>query len=94
MRKCCRIYTFFVTGHPNCFSNYNFPQARLERLVNSGYCTQAEIDGQLKSKLTMLSEEDALSAIDEMNLIERSEIRQFASYFMGIMNRYGKLIRG
>ncbi|KAL7520987.1 hypothetical protein ACHAWX_005677, partial [Stephanocyclus meneghinianus] len=64
--------------------------ARLERLVNSGYCTQAEIDGQLKSKLTMLSEEDALSAIDEMNLIERSEIRQFASYFMGIMNRYAK----
>ncbi|KAL3796797.1 hypothetical protein HJC23_010944 [Cyclotella cryptica] len=64
--------------------------ARLERLVNSGYCTQSEIDGQLKSKLTMLSEEDALSAIDEMNLIERSEIRQFASYFMGIMNRYAK----
>lgn len=89
-----QILYLFCNFYPNWFSNDNFPQARLERLVNSGYCTQAEIDGQLKSKLTMLSEEDALSAIDEMNLIERSEIRQFASYFMGIMNRYGKLIRG
>ena len=65
---------------------------RLDRLVSTGYCTQAEIDEKLKNKLMMLSEDDALGAIDEMNAIQRSEIRQFAGYFMGIMNRYGELI--
>lgn len=61
--------------------------ARLDQLVNSGYCTADEVDVKLRSKLILLSQEDALNAIDEMNGCTRGEIRNFGSYFMGILNR-------
>ena len=41
-----------------------------------------------KSKIRMLSERDALFAIDELASVERHQIRNFGSYFMGILNRY------
>ena len=62
--------------------------ARLDLLVQSGYCTAQELDTKVKSKLMMLSEFDALSAIEEINAVQRTEIRNFGSYFMGILNRY------
>lgn len=62
--------------------------ARLDLLVQSGYCTAEELDMKVKSKLKMLSESDALNAIDEINAVPRAEIRNFGSYFMGILNRY------
>ena len=61
--------------------------ARLDQLVNSGYCTADEVDVKLRSKMIMLSDEDTLNAIDEMNGCSRGEIRNFGSYFMGILNR-------
>ena len=62
--------------------------ARLDLLVQSGYCTAEELDMKVKSKLKMLPESDALNAIDEINAVPRAEIRNFGSYFMGILNRY------
>jgi len=62
--------------------------ARLDLLVQSGYCTAEELDMKVKSKLKMLPESDALNAIDEINAVPRTEIRNFGSYFMGILNRY------
>jgi len=62
--------------------------ARLDLLVQSGYCTSEELDMKVKSKLKMLPESDALNAIDEINAVPRAEIRNFGSYFMGILNRY------
>lgn len=56
--------------------------------MQSGYCTAEELDMKVKSKLKMLSESDALNAIDEINAVPRAEIRNFGSYFMGILNRY------
>ena len=47
-----------------------------------------ELDQKVISKLKMLSEHDALLAIDEIAGVERSTIRNFPSYFMGILNRY------
>ena len=43
---------------------------------------------KIKERMRMLPERDALDAIDEMNGCSRGEIRNFGSYFMGIMNRY------
>jgi len=62
--------------------------ARLDLLVQSGYCTAQELDMKVKTKLKMLPELDALNAIDEINAVPRAEIRNFGSYFMGILNRY------
>ena len=62
--------------------------ARLDRLVSSGYCSQTEIDDGIKNKLAMMTENEGLSAIEELCQIKREDIRSFSSYFMGILNRY------
>lgn len=61
---------------------------RLEQLVTSGFCTREEMDEKVRSKIRMLSERDALFALDELSSVERQSIRNFGSYFMGILNRY------
>mmetsp|Transcript_22795 Transcript_22795/g.63372 ORF Transcript_22795/g.63372 Transcript_22795/m.63372 type:complete len:774 (-) Transcript_22795:4638-6959(-) len=61
---------------------------RLDTLVTSGFCTREEMNEKVKSKIRMLSEKDALFAIEELSSAERSSIRNFGSYFMGILNRY------
>ncbi|GAX12011.1 hypothetical protein FisN_8Lh105 [Fistulifera solaris] len=61
---------------------------RLELLVSTGFCTRDEMDEKVRSKIRMLSEKDALLALDELSSVERTSIRNFGSYFMGILNRY------
>jgi len=61
---------------------------RLERLVSDSFCTEEEMHDKIKSKIRMLSETDALYAIEELASVDRSQIRNFGSYFMGILNRY------
>jgi hypothetical protein len=61
---------------------------RLQKLVDDNFCTQEEMNEKVKSKIRMLSEKDALFAIDELGSVERRSIRNFGSYFMGILNRY------
>ncbi|GKY91658.1 hypothetical protein MPSEU_000137700 [Mayamaea pseudoterrestris] len=61
---------------------------RLEQLVSSGFCTRDEMNDKVKSKIRMLSEKDALFALDELRTVDRASIRNFGSYFMGILNRY------
>jgi hypothetical protein len=56
--------------------------------VAEGFCTQDEMNDKVKSKIRMLSEKDAIFAIDELSSVERGSIRNFSSYFMGILNRY------
>lgn len=62
--------------------------ARLAKLVADGFCTEEEMNDKVKSKIRMLSEKDALFAIEELASVDRSQIRNFGSYFMGILNRY------
>ena len=65
----------------SCFKLcFLLPQARLNVLVTSGFCTAEEIDAKLKARMRMLPEKDALDAIDEMNGCSRTEIRNFGSY--------------
>lgn len=61
---------------------------KLDLLVATGYCTQEEMNDKIKCKIKMLSEQHALLAIEELSSVERSSIRNFGSYFMGILNRY------
>jgi Heterogeneous nuclear ribonucleoprotein Q acidic domain len=61
---------------------------RLAKLVLDGFCTEEEMNEKVKSKIRMLSETDALFAIEELASVDRSQIRNFGSYFMGILNRY------
>ncbi|GAX18889.1 hypothetical protein FisN_8Hh105 [Fistulifera solaris] len=61
---------------------------RLELLVSTGFCTRDEMDEKVRSKIRMLSEKDALLALEELSSVERTSIRNFGSYFMGILNRY------
>ena len=61
---------------------------RLAKLVSDGFCTQEEMNDKVKSKIRMLSETDALFAIEELASVDRTQIRTFGSYFMGILNRY------
>lgn len=56
---------------------------KLEKLVNSKFCTREEMNDKVKSKIRMLSEKDALSALEELMSVDRSSIRNFGSYFMG-----------
>jgi Heterogeneous nuclear ribonucleoprotein Q acidic domain len=62
--------------------------ARLQKLVLDNFCSEEEMNEKVKSKIRMLSEKDALFAIDELASVERRQIRNFGSYFMGILNRY------
>ena len=57
---------------------------KLETLVSSGFCTRAEMNEKVKSKIRMLSEKDALFAIDELASTDRASIRNFGSFFMGM----------
>lgn len=61
---------------------------RLQKLVSDQFCSEEEMNEKVKSKIRMLSERDALFAIDELASVERHQIRNFGSYFMGILNRY------
>jgi hypothetical protein len=61
---------------------------RLAKLVVDGFCTEDEMNEKVKSKIRMLSETDALFAIEELASVDRAQIRSFGSYFMGILNRY------
>jgi Heterogeneous nuclear ribonucleoprotein Q acidic domain len=63
-------------------------QERLEQLVTAGFCSTQEMNDKVKSKIRMLSEKDAIFALDELSSVERASIRNFGSYFMGILNRY------
>lgn len=60
----------------------------LQKIVDSNFCSQADISNNVLSKLKMLSEHDALLAINEIASVPRATIRNFSSYFMGILNRY------
>ena len=62
--------------------------ARLQKLVADGFCTEEEMNEKVKAKIKMLSEKDALLAVNELQSVERDQIRNFGSYFMGILNRY------
>jgi hypothetical protein len=61
---------------------------RLATLVKEKFCTKDEMNEKVKSKIGMLSERDAILAIDELASVSRHQIRNFGSYFMGILNRY------
>lgn len=61
---------------------------RLQRLIDDQFCSHEEMNDKVKMKIRMLSEKDALAAIDELSSVERRQIRNFGSYFMGILNRY------
>ena len=56
--------------------------------MDSNFCSQADITSNVLSKLKMVSEHDALLAIKEIASVSRATIRNFSSYFMGILNRY------
>jgi len=60
----------------------------LQKMIDSGFCTKADLTDKVEQKLKMLSEHDALLAIDELSSVQRETIRNFPSYFMGILNRY------
>lgn len=60
----------------------------LQKMIDSGFCTKADLTEKVEQKLKMLSEHDALLAIDELSSVQRETIRNFPSYFMGILNRY------
>ncbi|CAJ1944377.1 unnamed protein product [Cylindrotheca closterium] len=61
---------------------------RIAQLIREQFCTEEEMGNKVKMKLRMLTEKDALLAIDELASVERRQIRNFGSYFMGILNRY------
>jgi hypothetical protein len=61
---------------------------RLQQLVESGFCSEEEMNEKVKLKIRMLSEKDAIFAVEELASVPRSQIRNFGSYFMGILNRY------
>ena len=62
----------------------------MKELVAGGYCTEDDmkLDDRVMAKLKLLSESEALLAFDELESVDRSRIRNFGSYFMGIVNRY------
>ena len=64
----------------------------MKELVQGGFCTEEDmkLDDRVMAKLKLLSEAEALLAFDELTAIDRSRIRNFGSYFMGIVNRYMK----
>ena len=69
-------------------------QGAMNRLVDSGFCTQEDLNDRVVGKIRMLPEKEALAAIAELAGAKREIIRNFGSYFMGILNRYMRGERG
>ena len=63
---------------------------RLHKLVMDGFCTVNDVNDKIIFKIRMLSEENAIRAIDELESVPRGSIRNFGSYFMGILSRFAK----
>ena len=63
---------------------------RMKELVDDNFCTDEELlhNERILSKIKMLPEHEAMSAIEELAGANRVQIRNFGSYFMGILNRY------
>jgi len=60
----------------------------LQKMVDSGFCTQKDLGDKVVSKMKLLSERDVILAIEEIFSVQRDKIRNFTSYFIGILNRY------
>ena len=58
------------------------------KLLDTGFCTEIDLDEKIMSKLKQLPERDAMAAVEEISRCARSSIRNFPSYFMGILHRY------
>lgn len=56
--------------------------------MDSGFCNQQDLGDGVLAKMKMLPERDAILAIEEIAGVNRNNIRNFSSYFMGILNRY------
>ena len=68
--------------------------ARMQTLVDTNFCTQEDLNDRIMTKIRMLPEKEALAAIEELSGVNREQIRNFGSYFMGILNRYMRGERG
>lgn len=66
----------------------------MQRLVDTGFCSQDDLNDRVVTKIKMLPEREALAAIEELSGVKRDLIRNFGSYFMGILNRYMRGERG
>jgi len=64
---------------------------RLRAVVARGFGTEEDLrEERVRSKLLALSEKDAINAIEELLGVDPTIIRNFASYFLGIINRYAR----
>merc|ERR1719174_2555113 len=61
----------------------------LETLIDSGFCNVNDIiNDKVIDKLSLLPEKNPINAINEISGCKRDKIRNFTSYFIGILNRY------
>ena len=60
----------------------------LQNMVSSGFCTPNDLSEKVMAKVQMLSEQEAIMALNELSSVPRETIRNFPSYMMGILNRY------
>jgi len=65
-------------------------QERMRHLIEINFCTEEDLmeSDRILMKMKMLPEKEALAAIEELLSVKREQIRNFGSYFMGILNRY------
>jgi hypothetical protein len=64
---------------------------RLRMMVGRNFCSDEDLrDEKVRSKLLALSDKDALNSIDELLGVDPTIIRNFSSYFLGIVNRYAR----
>ena len=60
----------------------------LQNMISSGFCSQSDLNEKVMAKVQMLSEQEAIMALNELSSVPRETIRNFSSYMMGILNRY------
>jgi len=61
---------------------------RLDDLIARNICSTSDLNGNVMDKMKLLSSEDAILAIDEISDVNPESIRNFPSYFIGILNRH------
>lgn len=60
----------------------------LQNMLSSGFCNRDDLNEKVMAKIQMLSEQEAIMALNELSSVPRETIRNFPSYMMGILNRY------
>ena len=75
---------------PESIGEYMTPlvNQKLQHMIDLGIFTKDDVDGRCRNMLKQLSENEVISALDEVLKADRSRISNISGYLMGVLKRF------